>query len=192
MNFSELFPNRFLKSDDLNGFDVTVTVERVFLETLEADKGPEQKVLIQFKGKSKQLVANRTNCEAFRALWGNKVDDWHGRQVTIFPTQIPDPFWKAKEHPQGTPRPMIPCIRVRGAPDLAAPIHLAIKRGKKTIVVDLCNTAPRQAGGNGTRPPVASGTVSGAPRVAVQPVAPAAPPPPEPPPDLEHEPGADF
>ena len=73
---------------DLQGRDVTVTIENVKQGTVEGEKGrTDIAPLVFFKGKKRPLVLNKTNFKAIRAITGsNFAKDWIGKRITIYPT----------------------------------------------------------------------------------------------------------
>jgi hypothetical protein len=84
-----MFDNKWVKSWDLGGRDITVTIVRVEAGVLEnkrankKDKAP----IVWFKGGKKPLGLNRTNAKTIAAMYGNDTKDWIGKSVTLYPTQ---------------------------------------------------------------------------------------------------------
>ena len=59
MKKADVFPSKYLKSDDLNGKPITVTIERAPLEPLKSPEGKEQnKTVLYFRGAKKALPLN--------------------------------------------------------------------------------------------------------------------------------------
>lgn len=80
----------YLFAFDLQGRDVTLTIERVTAGELTALGGRKsKKPLCHFReGKEKKpLALNSTNCKAIAALYGNDCDAWIGKRITLYPTQ---------------------------------------------------------------------------------------------------------
>jgi len=72
---------------DLNGKDVTVTIARVEQGSLASAGGRKTKKPVAFfEGKEKGLALNATNCKTIAALYGNYVEKWVGKSVTLYPT----------------------------------------------------------------------------------------------------------
>lgn len=96
MDYRLLFPREYLGAPDLKGKDVTLTIRRIVVEDLETKDGKEKKGIVYFEEtkaaaekqgiKEKRLVLNKTNAKTIAAIYGNEVDDWTGRRVTLFPT----------------------------------------------------------------------------------------------------------
>lgn len=118
MDFDKLFPNRFLKAGEFQGRDITMTIAAVKLEELEGAKGKETKAIVSFKERPKQLVLNKTNGLSLRAMFGRETDNWVGKRVTFYPAEI-----KFEDNDLA--------IRVRGSPDIAAPVTFELKLARK-------------------------------------------------------------
>ena len=115
VDFDELFPGRFIKASDLKGVERTLTIADVDVEDLPSDKGDKVKGIIKFREAKKALVLNRTNGEYIKAMFGRKVPEWIGKRITIFPAE-----WNGE-----------PCVRIKGSPDLAAPVTFELKLPRK-------------------------------------------------------------
>lgn len=118
MDFDELYPNRFLKAGEFKGRDVTLTISKVVLEELAGKNGPEMKGILSFERTPKQLVLNKTNGLCLKALFGRNTDEWIGKKVTFFPAEI-----QFEDNDLA--------IRVRGSPDIAAPVTFELKLARK-------------------------------------------------------------
>lgn len=124
MDFDLLYPNRFLKSAQFAGRDVTLTIKQVDREELEDDKGKKTKGIVSFVERPFQLVLNKTNGLCLKAMFGRETNDWVGKRVTFYP----EAFYnnETKEHTT--------CIRVRGSPDLKADTSFVLKLSRKKPV----------------------------------------------------------
>ena len=121
VDFDELYPGRFLKASDFKGQKVTLTIKDAWLEELEGEDGKELKATVSFKERPMELVLNRTNGEALKAMFGRKVPEWSGKRVTLFPSVV-------------TERGMLkgqPCIRVWGSPDIDHDLDIVVKRPRQ-------------------------------------------------------------
>jgi len=85
MDINQAFPSNYLKASDLQGREVSVTMNSVEMTTL--DDG-EQKPLVHFNGKQKGLILNKTNANTIAGLYGPDTDNWQGQAITLFPTQV--------------------------------------------------------------------------------------------------------
>ena len=104
-----------LGAHDLDGRDVTITIERVVGGEVRGENNKKnKKPIAHIKGKTKKLALNVTNCKAIEALIGTPDPaEWSGARITIFPTTT-DMGGK-----------VVDCIRVR-------PYHPKPSNGNKT------------------------------------------------------------
>lgn len=106
MTVTEAFPSLYIEAGDLDGKERTLTIESV--EGKHEGKGTDGKAfvkpLIKFKGAKKGLVLNKTNAKRIRDYlgYGNDMDTWVGRPVTLYPTTC-NAFGEKNK----------PCIRVK-------------------------------------------------------------------------------
>lgn len=144
LSFDELFPGRFVKSGQFKGRDVTLTIKAIRLEALPSEKGGEKvKPILTFEKTPLELVLNRTNGESIKAMFGRETDAWLGKRVTFWPAPFTDPFTGEV----GT------AIRVRGSPDIAAPVSFELRLArKKATTVRLLKTAGQAKGKVATAP----------------------------------------
>lgn len=134
MDYSLLFPNRFLKAVEFKGKDVTLTIEKIEIETLEGDKGAKAKGIISFRETKKQLVLNRTNAECLAGMFGRDTDNWLGKRVTLFPAPFADNLGLG----------VTVAIRVRGSPDIPANKQIEVRLPRKRPVkVTMLKTGPK-------------------------------------------------
>ena len=118
-SYDEMFPGRFLKAGLLLGKEHTLTISDVRIVALEGDKGVQDRAIVSFDGASRGMVLNRTNAECLRAMFGSDVGAWTGKRVTIYPTR--DRFGSEE----------VDAIRIRGSPDLAAPVTAVVRLPKR-------------------------------------------------------------
>ena len=85
----ELFPSKFLKSEDLKGKPCAVQIERAPVETLKNNKGEEQsKIVLYFVGAKKALPLNMTNFDAVVDVTGcGDSKDWPGHWLELYPSK---------------------------------------------------------------------------------------------------------
>lgn len=94
MNIHQAFPSNYLKSSDLEGKPALMKMERVEIETLGQGRDAEQKPVLYFKSSSagldlnKGLVLNKTNTATISDLYGHETDDWNGKDIVIFETDV--------------------------------------------------------------------------------------------------------
>ncbi len=91
-----MFPNRYLKSGDLKGKDVKLTISSVGKETLQrTDGGKEPAIIVHFeemKGRArdeaKVLVLNKTNARRIAELHGKQTASWSGKKITVYAAMV--------------------------------------------------------------------------------------------------------
>lgn len=77
----------YLYAYDLQGRDVTVTIEKVVAGELTSTGGKKtKKPIVSFVGKAKPLALNATNAKTIAAMYGNHTEAWIGKAITIWPT----------------------------------------------------------------------------------------------------------
>jgi hypothetical protein len=79
----------FMFAFDLQGKDVTVTIDRVVGGELTGPGGKKSKKPLCYFRESKSgkpLALNSTNCKAIAGLYGNDVEVWSGKRITLYPT----------------------------------------------------------------------------------------------------------
>lgn len=108
-HWRSLIEKDYLGAWDLVGHDgkardFTLEIESVGSQNLKTKQTPKgkRKAVVRFKGAKKGFVANSTNCEAIAGMYGDDVDKWVGRLVTLYATTC-----------DVGPKRGVPCIRVR-------------------------------------------------------------------------------
>jgi len=77
----------FLFHFHLQGKDVTVTIDRVTAGELTGEKGRKsRKPILHLRGKKLPLALCKTNCKTIAAMYGNAVEGWIGKAVTLYAT----------------------------------------------------------------------------------------------------------
>lgn len=144
VSFDELYPGRFLKAGLLGGKKWTLTIKDVGIEELEGTDGKKKKAIVYFRETDLALVAAKTNGLCLREMFGSKLSEWVGKQVTIFPTI--------------EPRKKVDCIRIWGSPDIPEQreVEISLARRKpftmtmhKTQRRGQADEAPREPGSDG-------------------------------------------
>ena len=88
MDISKAFPSNYLKADDLEGKAHELQIAECALEWLGQGKDKEQKPVLFFEGAKKGLVLNVTNATVIREAYGKETNDWAGKPVEVYPTQV--------------------------------------------------------------------------------------------------------
>ncbi len=83
MNIDAAYPSKYLKSSDLQGRTVKVTIRTVLMEAI-GQASTEQKPILYFQGKEKGMVLNKTNAQAISHFYGQDTDHWTGRELELF------------------------------------------------------------------------------------------------------------
>lgn len=128
MKRDDVFPSKWLKASDLNG------PCRAIIGRVEKEKiGEDLKAVAYFSRaqldvvKEKGLVLNNVNWTSIETLHGEDSDDWHGCEITIYPTTT---MWAGKK---------TPCIRIDDRP----PQMAAAKPDYKSGLPSASNGTPK-------------------------------------------------
>ena len=84
MKVSEAFPSKYLSAADLNGNNVRAIMQHVEMEKL----GDDNKPVLYFKGKTKGLALNVTNCRTIAAVYGDEMNDWRDQEIILFTAMV--------------------------------------------------------------------------------------------------------
>jgi len=77
----------YLFAFDLQGREVTVTIEKISGGEVIGDKGKKsKKPVAKFEGKEKKLILNVTNCKTIAQLYGNDTAAWAGKKIMLYAT----------------------------------------------------------------------------------------------------------
>lgn len=79
MKLSEAFPSNYLKSDDLQGRDISVVIAGAVIEKV----GNDQKLVLTFQGAKKSMICNKTNSGRIAYLYGEETNDWIGKEIVL-------------------------------------------------------------------------------------------------------------
>lgn len=85
---SEMFPSRWLKASDFADGDATLTIREVGQERIGQGKDAADKFVLYFEDEDKGLVLNKTNVNTIAKLHGDDTDDWIGKDITLFTTEV--------------------------------------------------------------------------------------------------------
>lgn len=84
-HLTETAESKYLKASEMpEGFNATVEIASVDCD-LFGQEGEEQteKLIVQFKGKDKGLVLNKTNLNQLIAAYGTETDDFIGKRCVL-------------------------------------------------------------------------------------------------------------
>lgn len=104
-HYRQLYDRDYLGAWDLpEDRDVVVTIERAAGGELTGNGGKKaKKPIISFVGKEKKFVCNVTNAKAIATMYGNHVEKWAGKRISLYVSTTRDPSGGGD----------VPCIRVR-------------------------------------------------------------------------------
>ena len=85
MKRNDLFPSKWLKGATLSG-DANLTITTLLQEELGDDR--QEKPVLYFKEVEQGLVLNATNYDTIASLYGEETDNWVGKKITIYPTEV--------------------------------------------------------------------------------------------------------
>lgn len=123
-DYRSMFDRNYVAHFDLpNGQDLDLTIQKVSGGELTAIGGRKQKKPIcYFVEDVKPLALNKTNGKTIAALYGNTVEAWAGKRITLFQSVTRDPSGGDD----------VPCIRIRPkAPEGPAKAVKLASAGKK-------------------------------------------------------------
>lgn len=85
---TDLFPSRYLAAADLEGHDKTVTIRRHDVEEMFTQNKRAKKPVLYFNGEQKGMVLNKTNALIIAELYGETLEDWRGKAITLYPAEV--------------------------------------------------------------------------------------------------------
>jgi len=117
LTYDALFPGRFIKAGEMDGKPVTLTIKDVYVDKIEGEDGREKpQAVVSLRETGREWALNRTNGICLRALFGDRVDDWIGKKVTVYPERDTSGLSDSGV-----------CIRVLGSPHLDKPLTIEVK-----------------------------------------------------------------
>jgi len=85
---NDAFPSDFLKVEDLQGKNVTVTIASAKIDEIGQGQNRERKIIVSLAGKTKKLVCNKTNAKVIAGLYGEEITAWAGQRITLCPREV--------------------------------------------------------------------------------------------------------
>lgn len=92
MNINKVFSSKFLKAVDVDEMadeatqTAIVTIDGVVMEEIGQDQ--QEKPVVYFNGFDPGLVLNKTNAATLVKLLGSETDEWSGKQIGLFTTEV--------------------------------------------------------------------------------------------------------
>lgn len=109
MKFSATKISKYMNAAYLKGKARTVQMDYVEMELLRGDK--EKKPILYFSDCDKPMVLNQTNGKVIVSLYGDLMENWPDRRITLFPTTCE------------VSGEVVPCVRIRPLnPDAEPPV----------------------------------------------------------------------
>ena len=91
-DYRTLFDRDYLGHFDLQGREVAVIISKVVGGSLTAIGGRKsKKPIVYFEGKEKGLICNKTNSKTIAAMYGNYVEQWVGKKITLYVSTTRNP-----------------------------------------------------------------------------------------------------
>lgn len=103
------------------GEDMTVVMEFVQVQEVTGDKGKKDNRSVLHLSGQKPMILNATNSKSIAKLYGNYVEDWAGKPITLY---------------AGTTKfggEVVECLRIRPQVALKTPKPIAAERFTKAI-----------------------------------------------------------
>lgn len=90
MNINKTFDSKYLKADgDIpDDGNLILTIEVVRLESVGQGDDASDKPVVYFRETDKGLVLNKTNATTITGLYGPETDDWIGKKIALFSTEV--------------------------------------------------------------------------------------------------------
>jgi hypothetical protein len=92
MRIDKQFDSKWLRAADIedmadeNTQTAVVAIDRVEME--EVGQEGQQKPVVYFKGIEAGMVLNKTNASTLMELIGKETDDWTGKKIGLFTTEV--------------------------------------------------------------------------------------------------------
>jgi hypothetical protein len=77
----DIYPNRYLKCDDLGEGEPIYTIKDVTDEIIGEKK--ERKFVLEFQESPKVLILNKTNCGVLSDLYGKSPNGWISKKIQL-------------------------------------------------------------------------------------------------------------
>jgi len=87
VNIRQAYPSNYLKADDIQG-DIIVTIKSFKQALLGQGPDAEEKNILHFAEFEKGFVCNQTNGFIIADLHGDDTDDWIGKKITLYATEV--------------------------------------------------------------------------------------------------------
>lgn len=103
-DYRSLYDKDFIGAWDLKEKDVTVTITKVIGGSLVGQGGRKtKKPVVYMRGTEKGFAINSTNGKTIAGMYGNHVENWVGKRITLYKSSTRNPNGEGD----------VECIRVR-------------------------------------------------------------------------------
>jgi hypothetical protein len=86
ITLNDLYPSKWVKSDDLDGAPKIYTISQVSYEPVGPQK--DMKVVLAFVGTPKRMILNVTNARIISGLYGQSPASWTGKRIILYPCEV--------------------------------------------------------------------------------------------------------
>lgn len=149
-DYRSFYDSDYIGAWDLETGDRTVTIKEVKRGELVNEKGKKNsKAIIFFQGAKKGFAAGKASTNVIASLYGNRVEDWIGKRITLYVTEV-DAYGKTVQAIRVRPRiPPAAAPRPAQAPPPNAPLGEApaVVQGELTSDIP-ADGAPDEVGGD--------------------------------------------
>lgn len=83
MKVSDLIVSKYLAKTDFDD-DQIATIKKAQMESLGREDQQEDKLILYFREYPKGMVMNNTSLKVLAQAYGDDIDGWTGKQVTIY------------------------------------------------------------------------------------------------------------
>lgn len=84
-HWKKLINMDYLGAYSLNeGQDMTITLQNVKREMVTGNGGKKEECMVAYIKGNKPMILNRTNAKSIEKLYGPYIEDWAGKQVTLY------------------------------------------------------------------------------------------------------------
>jgi hypothetical protein len=120
MKWQALFPGSYLSAVEIGDRLINGTISHVKRVDLDQEDGTKKaRGVVFFEGTTRGWVMCKTTAQCVAAMFGEDVAGWTGKRLTLYATEVQ----VGKERK--------PAVRVKGSPDLTAPVNVVIKLPRK-------------------------------------------------------------
>lgn len=103
-DYRSLYDKDYIGAWDLDSGDRTIVITKVIAGQLTGQGGRKsKKPVVYFRGSEKGFALNATNGKTIAALYGNHVENWVGKRITLYKSSTRNPDGSGD----------VDCIRVR-------------------------------------------------------------------------------